>query len=179
MQKRWFEISRKQNNFIEYADKYAIELYEPYSDKIIDYAYISKIDYQKCKNIYWRKTEYGYVRGYINGKETLLHKYITDTDKKVLIDHKDRNKLNCTRNNLRFANKSINSLNRSTPKNSSTGYTGVSFDKRRNKYRAYIKTNGKQISFGYYEKIEDAIIARRIGFENYFGTDILEIGGEQ
>ena len=105
----------------------------------------------------------------------MLHKYITNTNQSILIDHKDRNKLNCVRNNLRLADKTINSLNRNVPQNSSTGYTGVSFDKRRNKYRAYIKTNGKQFFLGYYEKIDDAIIARKNGFEKYFGTDILNL----
>lgn len=168
----WFKISRKENKYIELDDEYLIELYFPNSNEVDDYAHISKIDYENCKKIFWRKSEYGYARGYLNGKEILLHKYITNTSSDTLIDHKDRNKLNCVRNNLRYANKSINSLNRNVQKNSITGYKGVSFDKRRNKYRAYLKKNGKQIWLGYYNNIEDAIIARKNGFNKIFGKDI-------
>lgn len=149
-----------------------IELYYPNTREVVAYARISKIDYEKCKDIFWRLTEYGYARGYLNGKEVLLHKHITDTDESILIDHSDRNKLNCTRNNLRFANKSINSLNRDLQPNSTTGHRGVSFDKRRGKYRAYLKKNNKQIWLGYYPTLREAIDAREKGFKKVFGEDI-------
>ena len=101
-----------------------------------------------------------------------MHKYITNTDESILIDHIDRNKLNCKRNNLRFADKCINSLNRDLQANSTSGYKGVSFDKRRNKYRAYLKKNNKQIWLGYHDTLEEAINARNIGFEKIYGKDI-------
>lgn len=126
-------ISRRKNKYIELENEYLIELYFPNSNEIEDYAHISKIDYEKCKEVYWKKSEYGYARGYFNKMAVLLHKFITNTDDTILIDHIDRNKLNCTRNNLRFADKSINSLNRDLQSNSTTGYKGVSLDKRRNK----------------------------------------------
>ena len=144
-QRSKFKISRKKNRFIELDDEFLIELYFSNTNDIEDYAHISKIDYEKCKIIFWRKSEYGYARGYFKGKEVLLHKYITNTNENILIDHIDRNKLNCKRNNLRFADKSINSLNRDLQTNSTSGHKGVSFDKRRNKYRAYLKKNNKQI----------------------------------
>lgn len=147
-------------------------MYYPNSNKIIDYAHISKIDYDKCKNIFWRKTEYGYARGYVQGKEILLHKHITNTDNSILIDHIDRNKLNCTRNNLRIADKCINSLNRDLQSNSTTGYKGISYDKSRNKYRAYVKKNNKQIWLGYYQTLEEAVLARKNGFKKLYGEDI-------
>lgn len=165
-------MSRKRNRFIEKDEEYLIELYKPNSIEVIDYAHISKIDYEKCKQVFWTKSEYGYARGYYLGKYILLHKFITDTDKNILIDHIDRNKLNCTRNNLRIADKKINSINRDVQSNSKTGHKGVSFDKKRNKYRAYLKKDSKQIWLGYYDNLEDAINARKNGFEKYYGKDI-------
>lgn len=168
-------ISRKKNRYIELDNEFLIELYGPNSDEVIDYAHISKHDYEKCKLIFWRKSEYGYARGYYKGKDVLLHKYITNTDKDVMIDHKDRNKLNCVATNLRVASYSINAINRDLQSNSTTGHKGVSFDKRRNKYRAYIKKDNKQIWLGYYTTLEDAVEARRKGFEKIYGQSI---GGE-
>lgn len=162
-------MSRKNNTFIHIDDYYKIELYKSNTNIVIDYAYISEEDYDICKDYFWYKTEYGYARAYINGKFILLHKYITHTDDTVLLDHKDRNKLNCRRNNLRIANKSINSINRDVQSNSITGFTGISYDKRKNKYRAYIKVKGKQIFLGYHQDINNAISARQKGELRYFG----------
>lgn len=36
------------------------------------------------------------------------------------------------------------------------------------KYYAYIMVNRKQIPLGYYDKLEDAIDARKVGEEKYF-----------
>ena len=54
-------------------------------------------------------------------------------------------------------------------RNSSTGYTGVSYMKQCNKYRAYITLHRKQISLGLFEDIKDAINARKDAEIKYFG----------
>lgn len=54
-------------------------------------------------------------------------------------------------------------------KNNTTGYKGVSYRKDRNKYRAYIKYQGKYIFLGNYNNIEDAVKARQLAEEKYFG----------
>ena len=151
---------KKHNRYIEYKNYYDIELYKPNSDKIIGYAKISKQHKEMCEKIFWRLSEYGYARGYYNGKDIFLHKYITNTDKNILIDHINRDKLDCRIENLRIANSSVNTLNREPPVNSKTGFKGVSYDKRRDKYRAYIKINGKQLFLGYFDDIKLANIAR-------------------
>jgi len=156
---------RRRNRYIAIDDGYRIELYYPNSTEIIGYAEISKEDYEKCTKVYWRKTSFGYARGRVNGREVLLHKYITETDDNTILDHIDRNKLNCRRENLRVADKALNTYNRNAPSNSSTGYTGVSFDRRKKKYRAYTKQYGRQIFFGYYDKLENAVEARKRGLE--------------
>lgn len=67
----------------------------------------------------------------------------------ILIDHINMNKLDNRKENLRTANKAQNSMNRETQSNNTQGFRGISFDKRRSKFRAYIKVNGKQIALGY------------------------------
>jgi len=49
-----------------------------------------------------------------------------------------------------------------------TGHKGVTFSRARRKYVAQISIKGKRIYLGEYEKIEDAIEARKKGEEKYF-----------
>ena len=53
--------------------------------------------------------------------------------------------------------------------NNTSGYKGVSYRKDRDKYRAYIKFQGKDIFLGNYDNIEDAIKSRKLAEEKYFG----------
>ena len=53
--------------------------------------------------------------------------------------------------------------------NNTSGYRGVSYRKDRNKYRAYIKFQGKDIFLGHYDNIDDAIKARKDAEKEYFG----------
>jgi hypothetical protein len=164
---------KKYNEYIEYEDFYEIILYYPNTYNKIDSAYISKIDYDKCVKIFWRLSDMGYARGYnkITKEEIFLHKYILQSSNNELIDHKNRNKLDCRRFNLHIADKQLNSINRNTPKNSTTNYTGVSYDNRRKKYRSYIKYNQKQFFLGYFEELTNAIIARLLAELKYFGEE--------
>jgi hypothetical protein len=59
-------------------------------------------------------------------------------------------------------NQSISTINTS-------GIKGVSFDKTRNKWRAHIKINGKQMHLGRFDNIEDAKLARQNKAKELFG----------
>lgn len=73
-----------------------------------------------------------------------------------IIDHKNRKRDDDRWKNLREATASQNSFNRSIGRNNTTGFKGVSFDKRLNKYRAYIKKNGKKRCLGSFDTAEEA-----------------------
>lgn len=73
-----------------------------------------------------------------------------------LIDHIDGNKSNNSLDNLRECTYSENFYNSNRRKDNSSGYKGVSMDKRSNKYRAYINVAGKQKGLGYYNTAEEA-----------------------
>lgn len=66
------------------------------------------------------------------------------------VDHKDRNPLNNQFENLRPASRTQNMMNRGKFSNNSSGYKGVSFDRRKGKYRACIYSRGVQIFLGYH-----------------------------
>ena len=57
-----------------------------------------------------------------------------------------------------------------------SGCRGVYYDKKTNKYRARLKFKGKIMNFGSYSKFEDAVAARKVAEEEYFGAFLEEIG---
>ena len=61
------------------------------------------------------------------------------------VDHIDSREggLDNRRDNLRIVNKNVQSINKQKHRNNTTGITGVCFDKRRNRYYAYWKEEGK------------------------------------
>lgn len=74
------------------------------------------------------------------------------------IDHKDRNPMNNRIENLRPATRAENSQNISMNRNNTSGFTGVCWDKRREKYMAYIWKNNKQINLGRFDSAEEAYL---------------------
>ena len=71
---------------------------------------------------------------------------IMDSSMNNCIDHKDRNKINNHIDNLRVVTHQENNFNRTSTK----GYTFYK-EKNKNKYRAVIKINKKNIHLGYYD----------------------------
>lgn len=74
------------------------------------------------------------------------------------VDHIDRNKLNDKINNLRAASRIQNMKNKSSQKNSSSKYVGVSFHKKTKKWYAQIRIDGRLKFLGGF-KIEDEAAA--------------------
>lgn len=58
--------------------------------------------------------------------------------------------------------------NQDLPKNNTSGHKGVSWNKERNKWEAYIKVHRTRIYLGKYTKYEDAVKARENAEETYF-----------
>lgn len=106
----------------------------------------------------------GYIAISIGNTQHLIHRIIWLYVKGYLpdmVDHIDHVRTNNAWYNLREVNNTENSKNTSISSNSATKVNGVSFMKSRNKYRAYIMINRKQISLGLYTNLEDAIEARK------------------
>lgn len=128
-------------------------------------------DWEKMKNLTWTKDRWGYVVAHSRlcdgGRIRKFHIEIMGKKKGYVIDHKDRNKLNNQRSNLRFLTKSGNAINSKLSKNNKSGIKGVQQTKQ-GKWCASITVNYKRIYLGTYEKIEDATKARREAEEKYF-----------
>lgn len=104
-------------------------------------------------------------------KVGLLHRFIfneiiNDDD---IIDHINRDTLDNRRKNLRICNKKQNTINSNISKNNQSGFIGVSWASSKGKWRAYITNNNNQTHVGYFDKKEDAIIARLKKEKEIFG----------
>ncbi len=75
------------------------------------------------------------------------------------IDHIDRNPLNNKIENLREATNSQNQANISHNKRNTSGFLGVSWESRKNKWRAQLRVKGKSVHIGLFDKPEEAYLA--------------------
>ena len=80
----------------------------------------------------------------LNGKR--LHRVMLQIpdDSKLQGDHINQNKLDNTRENLRICTNQQNSCNKSLTKSNTSGYKGVWFDKRSNRWCSQIRVDGKK-----------------------------------
>src|SRR3990167_818248 len=101
---------------------------------------LDNIDYTEFSKHKWYCDSKGYASRSIikDGKHTTeqLHRVIMKAQKGQEIDHIDRNSLNNCRNNLRFVSHAENMANRKLQKNNSSGYAGVTFLPKHNKWVA-------------------------------------------
>lgn len=93
-----------------------------------------------------------------NGKRSLvkMHRLIMDTSIGMEVDHIDGDGLNNQRKNLRNCTKFENAKNRLIGKNNKSGFKGVSWNKQKKKWHAYISCNKKLMSLGFFSTKEDA-----------------------
>lgn len=101
----------------------------------------------------------GYIQIGIKGKQYYAHRlawlYHYGTWPEMSLDHKDGNRSNNAIDNLRLATSSENNRNRAKAGGSSM-YTGVSWDRSREKWEAYIWINNKKKFLGRFELEADA-----------------------
>lgn len=86
-----------------------------------------------------------------------------------ILDHKNRDKLDNRRSNLRFCTLSENKANSVIPKNSTTGFKGVTFHAKLGKFQAQIMKNGKTFYLGLFNDAEEAASAYKSRARELFG----------
>lgn len=120
----------------------------------------------------WFRDSYGYASSHnIAGNAPAmvrLHRMILGFPESF-IDHRDGNRLNNCRSNLRLATNQQNQHNAKLRTDSSTGFKGVGFDKRRQKFYARIKYSGRSRHLGYYRSAEEAAAAYDLAALEKFG----------
>lgn len=117
----------------------------------------------------WHISRYGYVSTRIKNKNYRLSRLLTNVCEGKYVDHKNGNTRDNRRNNLRIAQIIDNCRNMKIPAHNSTGYKGVSYDKDRGKFKAYISLMNKTKYIGRYTNPEDAAMAYDKAARKYFG----------
>lgn len=154
----------KKYNVYDLSGEYGIG-YTPKGDKF----YFDLEDYDKIKYFCWNKSQ-RYVQAKLgDGNMILLHKLITNTDENTMVDHKDRNSLNCRKSNLRICSYQENNRNASRRKDNKSGVTGVCWSKKYGAWIAYIHNNKKQTLLGKFSDKTDAIKTRLKAEKEMFG----------
>lgn len=94
--------------------------------------------------------------GLIIRRNIALHQLILNTrGLGIIVDHKDHNRLNNKRENLRTCSNAQNGQNRRP--NSGRKYKGIT--EENGKYRVRIQANGKRYNLGVYADLEQAVLA--------------------
>lgn len=114
---------------------------------------------KKGENAGWFNDEkYKHIK--IDGKQYKAHRlawlYVYGQLPVKDIDHINRDRADNRIRNLREVSNQQNSWNQRVGKNNTSGYTGVTWYKRINKWGAYIKVNYKRIHLGFYSTPEEA-----------------------
>ena len=162
------EQNKKYNIFSE-------KLFDEHGEYYIGYAsntgaefYVDAEDFDLIKGYCWYenvRTDTNTLRTTVNGKFITMHCLLGFNH----YDHIDRNELNNRKYNLRKCTQQENCRNRSLMSNNTSGITGVSWNKKANKWVAYIKTSEANIYLGSFANIDEAIETRLKAEQKYFG----------
>ena len=133
----------------------------------------------KTKKIMKQRTDQGYrkVNLYKNGeqKRKAVHRIVCEAfnlnpHSKSCVDHIDRNTSNNHLQNLRWATRSENQMNRSKQSNNTSGVTGVHWNTCKKKWFATIKIDGVKKHLGCFDSIDEAKKARITAVDEMFGS---------
>lgn len=107
----------------------------------------------------WSMHGEGYAFGCVgDGVRMLMHRFVLGLQigDGVHTDHRDRNRLNNRRSNIRATTQAANNQNVRGQVGASSRYRGVSRVKRTGKWIAYCKANGHFYRLGYYTDEREA-----------------------
>lgn len=114
----------------------------------------------------WYVDKGGYLTScyYYAGSQCIVrfHRIVMQATPGQYVDHRNRKRNDNRKQNLRCCLYEENNRNRGLYATNKSGCSGVSFDKRRNKWTASITYNSKKLFIGRFERKEDAIAARLI-----------------
>jgi len=141
-----------KNEIIDCGDYCEIVLYNKYCQEVAK-TKIDKEDLSKTKQHKWGIDGKGYSVSRINGKMIKLHQFIIGKKDGYTIDHKNRDKLDNRKQNLRYCTISQNLMNRKSK--------GFYWHVSTSKWMAYITKDKKMINLGLFKNKDDALEMRQ------------------
>lgn len=131
-----------------------------------------KEDFDLINKYCWRIDANGYVVTSAKNESTgkynkiiKLHRFLMQCPQENVVDHKNTNKLDNRKSNLRICKQSDNTKNHNLYKTNKSGISGVIWDKKNNNWRVRIG----DVNIGSFRKLDEAIKARKEAEEKIFG----------
>lgn len=126
------------------------------------YTIVDKNDFNFLNQWKWRLHSANYA--YRNDKRKsgkprigiLMHRLILKAPKNKQVDHINGNGLDNRRKNIRLCTSTENHINSRKSSNNTSGYKGVTYDKRKKKWAAYTSRDRKYLFLGYFKNKKDA-----------------------
>jgi len=138
------------------------------------WAVVDDEDYKRVSQHKWCVNNDGYaVRGEYMGnhrtKAILMHRFLARTPDGLETDHRNTDRLDNRKSNLRTATKQQNQMNSRKLTRASSQYKGVSYDKRSSRWDARIKVNYRSRLIGLFTSEIAAAMAYDIAARDLFG----------
>lgn len=140
--------------------------------------WFDKEDYDKIKNYCWHYNRSGHLISTEpnSNKRAFLHRKVMEpVPDGMMVDHinhpsRNQPKYDNRKQNLRFVTSRQNTINSTIRSDNTSGVTGVSYNKRTQKWivRINIAPN-KRVVIGSYNNFEDAVNARKEAETQYYG----------
>jgi hypothetical protein len=151
------EPLKNGQKFIELHGKYGVNRFLRCSEE--DFEMLNAYKW----NVNRQRSGYESVRASIGkGKTVYAHRLVSNSIRGdgTLIDHKNGDTLNVTRENLEQSDRVKNSQNQGSRINTSSKSVGVSYNNRDKRWKAQVTVDGKKIYIGCFEEEKDAVKAR-------------------
>lgn len=136
------------------------------------FAIVDEEDFRRLSAYKWH-----YSKGYagrtvkIEGKKRTIwmHREVMNAPDHLLVDHRNHNRTDNRKSNLRLATKADNTRYSRKPRHNTSGYKGVCYDKARRKWKAYIHYRNRIVNLGRFESREAAARAYDDASNQLFG----------
>lgn len=130
-------------------------------------------DYDIIKNYCWRIDSNGYVTSNeINTRDVIyLHRLVLGLSEDDIcdVDHIKHRLFDNRKSQIRIISHFRNLQNHVIPKNNTSGIAGVSWNKRKEQWEAYINIKRRRKNLGLYSDFDEAVKVRKKAEEKYFG----------
>ena len=132
-------------------------------------AIVDDEDFEYLRQFKWHVTDTGYACRKDGRKNKYMHRELMGSPKGLQIDHINGNRLDNRRSNLRVVTVGDNRKNTGIRSDNTSGYKGVSWDKKNSKWKVAIYVNSKYVHLGRFTDIEDAALAYNTAALEYHG----------
>jgi hypothetical protein len=120
------------------------------------FAKVDDEDYERLNQHKWSIGHHGYVTRFGG---TRMHREVFRTASSLQVDHRNGDKLDNQKHNLRKSSHAQNQQNRPKNVNNTSGYKGVARVSGAKTYRAYITCNNKRYEIGHFDTARLAALA--------------------